>query len=306
MVPVATGTDGFGSIRLPAVACNLVGLKVTRGLLPQSEGAWDWSSVDGFLTRTVRDAALAIDLVSQPDTEAWIPAQPVQGRSLEARMTEGLPPLRIGVLETPPNGARVAREQADAAEEVAVKLAGAGHCLSRVQPRQLRIPGLDGYRRLVAPAWSHLRDVDLDQPADAAVQERLRSVEGVTAVQYVRAVADLRAGVRAVLRELLASVDLLLTPLTGGPFPDHGVVRAESGLPPDQRPVTDSLRGFVDWVNVLGLPAIALPTHRDVRGVAYGVQLVGAPHSEASLLHLAGELETDYRWHHRELPEGLR
>ncbi|MBT6277681.1 MAG: amidase, partial [Chromatiales bacterium] len=76
MLPVATGTDGAGSIRLPAVACNLVGLKVTRGLLPQRTGPWDWSSVDGFLTRSVADTAMMIDLVDAPDTEAWMPQRP--------------------------------------------------------------------------------------------------------------------------------------------------------------------------------------------------------------------------------------
>ena len=107
MVPVATGTDGAGSIRLPAVACNLVGLKVTRGLLPQRTGPWDWSSVDGFLTRTVTDTATMIELVDAPDPDAWMPQRPGKRLQLTSQLSEPLPKLRIGVLDRPPNGATV-------------------------------------------------------------------------------------------------------------------------------------------------------------------------------------------------------
>jgi len=306
MVPVATGTDGAGSIRLPAVACNLVGLKVTRGLLPQRTGPWDWSSVDGFLTRTIADTASMIELVDAPDPEAWMPQRSDTRPPLTDRLSEPLGPLRIGVLRQPPNGATVEDPQAVALEEVAAFLAGAGHALIDVHPDQLQIAGLDGYRRVVAPGWSHLLDYDLTQPAHPSVIARLQAIEGATVPQFVRAVAELRTGVRAVVRRWRSDFDVLLTPLTGCAFPDHGVLLDESTRSPDARPFSDATRGFVDWVNVIGLPAVGLPTHTDPRGVPFGVQLVGGAFGEGLLLRMGAVLEDHHRWHERQLPEDLR
>ncbi|MDH3682359.1 MAG: amidase [Acidimicrobiia bacterium] len=295
-----------GSIRLPAVACNLVGLKVTHGLLPQRTGPWDWSSVDGFLTRTVADTTSMIELVDAPDPEAWMPPRPDTRPALTDQLSEPLAPLRIGVLRLPPNGATVEDPQAAALDEVAAFLVGAGHTPIDVRPDHLQIEGLDGYRRVVAPGWSHLLDYDLTQPAHPSVIDRLQAIEGATVPQFVRAVAELRTGVRAVVRRWRSDFDVLLTPLTGCSFPDHGVLLDESAEPPDARPVSDAIRGFVDWVNVIGLPAICLPTHTDLRGVPFGVQLIGGSHSEGLLLRMGALLEDHHRWHERQLPEDLR
>ena len=306
MLPVATGTDGAGSIRLPAVACNLVGLKVTRGLLPQRTGPWDWSSVDGFLTRTVNDTAIMIDLVDAPDTEAWMPQRPDARPALTAHLTESIAPLRIGLLRQPPNGAAVEAPQAAALDEVADFLAAAGHTLSDVSPDDVQIEGIDGYRSIVAPAWSHLLDYDLTQPAHPSILARLKAMDGATVPQFVRATANLRSGVRAVVRRWTTDFDVLLTPLTGCPFPDHGVILDETMAPPDARPISNATRGFVDWVNVLGLPAIGLPTHTDARGVPFGIQLIGSAYSEGLLLRMSAHLEENYRWHERQLPRDFR
>jgi amidase len=306
MLPVATGTDGAGSIRLPAVACNLVGLKVTRGLLPQRTGPWDWSSVDGFLTRTVADTASMIDLVDAPDTEAWIPQRPDPRPALTGQLGEPMSPLRIGVLSQPPNGASVEAPQAAALNEVASLLCAAGHILSDVSPEHLQIEGIGGYRSVVAPAWSHLLDYDLTQPTHPSIGARLNAIEGATVPQFVRAVADLRTGVRAVVRRWTTDFDMLLTPLTGCPFPDHGVVLDEANAPPEARPTSNATTGFVDWVNVLGLPAIGLPTHTDSRSVPFGIQLIGGAYSEGLLLRISAFLEDNYRWHERQLPRDLR
>tara|TARA_B110000444_G_C18839116_1_gene597809 strand:- start:885 stop:2264 length:1380 start_codon:yes stop_codon:yes gene_type:complete len=306
MVPVATGTDGAGSIRLPAVACNLVGLKVTRGLLPQRTGPWDWSSVDGFLTRTVTDTATMIELVDAPDLDAWMPQRPGKRLQLTSQLSEKLPKLRIGVLDRPPNGATVDSPQAAALDEISSFLAAAGHTLTAVRPDELQIKGLDGYRKVVAPGWSHLMDYDLTQPSHPSVVARLKSIEGATVPQFVRAAAELRAGTRAIVRRWRTDFDVLLTPLTGCAFPDHGVLLKETAAPPDARPISDATRGFVDWVNVIGLPAIGLPTHIDLRGVPFGVQIIGGPYREDLLLQIGMLLEDHHRWHERQLPKDLR
>ncbi len=306
LVPVATGTDGAGSIRLPAVACNLVGLKVTRGLLPQQTGPWDWSSVDGFLTRTVLDAATMIELVDTPDPDAWMPQRPNNDPPLTDRLSEPISKLRIGVLNRPPNSASVYEPQLAALEETASLLARMGHTLIEVHPNQLNIEGLDGYRQVVAPGWSHLLDYDLTQPAHPSVIARLQVTDGATVPQFVRAVAELRKGTRTVVSRWRTDFDVLLTPLTGCPFPDHGVLLDETAAPPGERPISDATRGFVDWVNILGLPAISLPTHIDPRGVPFGVQLIGRPYSEDVLLRMSMLLEDHHQWHTRQLPEEFR
>ncbi len=305
MLPVATGTDGAGSIRLPAVACNLVGLKVTRGLLPQRTGPWDWSSVDGFLTRTIADTAHMIELVDEPDLEAWMPQRPDSRPRLTDQLGEPLHSLRVGVLRQPPNGATVEGPQAAALDDVAGFLARDGHTMIDVHPEQLQIAGLDGYRSVVAPGWSHLLDYDLTQPAHPSVVARLKAIEGATVPQFVRALAELRTGVRAVVRCWHRDFDVLLTPLTGCAFPDHGVLLDETSGPPDARPISDATRGFVDWVNVIGLPAIGLPTHIDQRGVPFGIQLIGGAFSEGLLLRMGAALEDHHRWHERPLPDDL-
>ena len=306
MLPVATGTDGAGSIRLPAVACNLVGLKVTRGLLPQRTGPWDWSSVDGFLTRTVADTASMIELVNAPDAHAWMPQRPDARPTLSTQLFEPVTPLRIGVLRHPPNGANVEDAQAAALDELASFLAAAGHTLVDVCPSQLQIEGIDGYRSVVAPAWSHLLDYDLTQPTHPSIRARLQAIDSATVPQFVRAIADLRTGVRAVVRRWSTDFDILLTPLTGCAFPNHGVLLEETLAPPEARPVSNATRGFVDWVNVIGLPAIGLPTHTDARGVPFGIQLIGGAYSEGLLLRISALLEENYRWHERPLPRDLR
>ena len=124
--------------------------------------------------------------------------------------------------------------------------------------------------------------------------------------QFVRAIAELRSGVRAVVRRWSVDFDVLLTPLTGCAFPDHGVVLKETLASPNNRPVSNATRAFVDWVNVLGLPAIGLPTHTDSRGVPFGVQLVGGAYSEGLLLRMGKLLEDTYRWRERQLPREFR
>ena len=116
----------------------------------------------------------------------------------------------------------------------------------------------------------------------------------------------MRDGARRAIDRILAGHDLLLTPLAGCPFPPHGTLAAEAANPDRGQPVTGSMRAFVETVNVLGLPAVGLPTHVDGRGVPYGVQLIGHPHDELLLLQVSAILEQAFGWGERRLPEHFR
>jgi len=295
MVPAATATDGAGSIRLPASACGLVGLKPTRGLLPQQVPNWEGSSVDGVLTRTVADTAAILDVVAAPDPYAWTVTAtppPAYSRALDDDPAR----QRIALLLRAPGGVEVDAECVAATREVADRLARDGHEIVEVAPTIAESPAIDLYRRFVGPAGSHLLDYDLSQPMQPGVRARLRLVEDMSVRDYVRAVAGLKRLTRDLVRPWVEDFAVLLTPTSAVRTPLHGVVTHEHNHPDQGQPTLKAVGAFASWVNVAGLPAISLPTHTDSRGAPLGVQLVGGPFAEASLLRLGRRLERQYGW----------
>lgn len=299
LVPAATATDGAGSTRLPAAACGLVGLKPSRGVLPQRIPNWEGSSVDGFVTRTVVDTAALFDVVAGPDLGAWFPRAAPPARYVEA-LGDDIRPLTVGILTEAPNGARVEPALLDATLEVAEHLRADGHRLVTVEPEIVAgNPAFQLYSDLVGPAGSHLLDYDMAQPMQESVRRRLALVDAMDVRSYVRAVAEVKRLVRDAIQPWFTRFDLLLTPTTAGLTPAHGEVLRDVLDPSAGQPVLRGVNAFTSWVNVLGLPAISLPTHLDPRGAPLGVQLIGGPLTEELLLGLAARLERIYAWDER-------
>lgn len=299
LVPAATATDGAGSIRLPAAACGLVGLKPSRGLLPQRVPNWEGSSVDGFVTRTVIDTAALLDATAGPDLAGWFPRASPPPRYVEALADEPRP-LTIGVLTDAPNGALVDPALSEATLDVAEHLRAAGHRLVPVDPGIVAgNPAFALYGDLVGPAGSHLLDYDLSQPMQENVRRRLGLVDQMDVRTYVRAVAEVKRLVRDALEPWFTRFDVLLTPTTAGLTPAHGEVLQDLLEPAGGQPVLRGVNAFTSWVNVLGLPAISLPTGLDPRGAPLGVQLIGGPLAEELLLGLAVRLERIHAWDRR-------
>jgi amidase len=283
MVPAAHGTDGLGSIRIPASACGLVGLKPSHGVVPLGPDPDHWNGMShaGFLTRSVRDTAVLLDIATDGATQ------------LAESLDEPPSPLRIAVTShaaTPvrPGGA------VKAALERAVGLLGdLGHTVVDRDPP---------YGRTMAQAISarYLAGVahDVTMLADpTATEPRTRSLAAIgrrlpeTSVPWARA-QGAEFGHR--MASFFDSVDLLLTPTMpvlprwAGSLAGRGLARTLTLMTP--------CAAFTGPWNACGLPAINLPVLTTPSGIPVGVQLVGPAGSDALLLQVAAALEPVAGW----------
>jgi amidase len=284
LVPVATGSDGGGSIRIPAALCGLVGLK----LGPDPEH-WHGLSAAGVLTRSVADTALLLDAVCN-DTG---PGPSAGALSAAA----GRPPetLRIGLTRHGASAPRTVPLHPDCfavLDETAGRLAELGHAVGPLDPEigllqstfvPLYLRGArDDQVRLVEPRA-------LGAPARLLC--RLGGFVGPRQVAAARRRGD---RLRARMAALFSVIDVLLMPTVPAPaMPADRFERARA-LPT----VLGSSEqvGFTTPWNVVGFPAISVPAGQNADGLPLAVQLVGPPGSDARLLALAAQLEHERGW----------
>ncbi|MDT8344053.1 MAG: amidase [Thermohalobaculum sp.] len=291
-VPAALGSDTGGSIRLPAGACGLVGLKPTAGLVGRS-GVFPLSgSLDtvGPLCRSVRDAALLTQVMAGHD-----PADPQSvrrpGVDLLAGIEDGLAGLRIGVAEAyffDP----LAPAMAAQVEGAARLMAAEGARVSRVA-----LPGIELANRLnvllinVEAAAQH-RAWLATRAADYGPETLGRMIAGlfVPAGAYLAALGRRAELLRAALDGPFAEVDAILTPVW--PF-EPPPIAADAGAPGVRaEDIGHCTRPF----NFLGLPAVTLPCGLSANGLPVGFQLVGRPFAEATILRAARGYERARRF----------
>ena len=297
VVPIAMGGDGGGSIRIPAAACGVVGLKPSRGRMA-SLGDLDRApiavTVPGVLARTVRDVAAHHAAAEQahPSPAGLPPIGDVTGPA-ERR-------LRVGVTTAASNGAPVDREVAAATIATADALADAGHHVVEVAyPRSsvFEEAFIAYFGLLAAGVWVLSRrtlgadfDATLLDPWTRGLARHGRR----RAWRLPLLLRELRAGVAAA-RAVHAGVDVVLTPVTAHPAPVHG------HLAPTV-PFADHLErlrrymAFTPLHNVAGTPAMSLPAGSSATGLPIGVQLAALPGEERLLLELAFELEQLRPW----------
>ncbi len=313
IVPMGHAGDGGGSIRIPASACGLVGLKPSRGRVPVGPDAGEaWAGLVGRLavTRSVRDTAALLDAVAGPDVGApyWAPP-PARPYRDEVGADAGR--LRIGWVTPTPDGSAVTDpEVAAATERTAHLLADLGHDVEEAAPSALADEAMIGHFLTCFGVWTaaeldHIGGlVGTPVTADGveagtwAVAEMGRAVTGA---QYLAG----REGLHAVARRIIRwwevdGWDLLLTPTIPEVPPTLGQFRAE----PDN-PLAGILRAtpivaFTAVFNVTGQPAISLPLGMSEGGVPIGVQLVGAPAREDVLIRVAAQLEEAAPWADRQ------
>jgi amidase len=281
------GGDGGGSIRIPASCCGVVGLKPSRGRIssgPILGEDWAGLATTGVIARTVADAALGLDAMG-----GHLPGDPYWAEILEPFLPAALRPvssLRVGwTIDAP---AAVDDEVASAVESVAAELARLGHLVSRVKPE------LGGFRPLIQIlAVTSVGTLPITQPQllDPLNQRMFEAAPMSTAVDYLQALTELHQQAR----KLVATwdqVDVLLTPTLTYPAPLIGELGRDMNTASDD---------FLDWLsfthpfNCTGQPAISLPLATSKSGLPIGIQLVGRPRDEYSILSLGAQLEVVVR-----------
>jgi amidase len=308
MVPIAHATDSGGSIRVPAAACGLVGLKPSRGLVPvgphhdELAGGLDCEHV---LTRTVRDSALMLDLTSGPEpasrTLVHRPAEPFL-----CAVSRSGPPLRVGLALRAPGGARPAEQIGAAVEGAAALLAKAGHRIV-----DFEYPAAACH---VAPAaallWMSATAEEIDHLTQtmgrAPLPDELEALSRAcidmgktcSAVDYERARRTLTAATHA-MSDAFQQVDVLILPTTALCAVPTGSIDGRTANFSLEQWNEDSYRfaPYTELFNVTGQPAISLPLAQSSDGLPIGVQLVASLGADATLLSLAGWFEREVPWH---------
>ena len=299
MVPCATGSDGGGSIRIPASACGLVGMKSTRGRVSMQPIAQGWLglSVFGGLARTVKDSALMLDAIHGSVSGDADVAPPFSGSYVEAAAT---PPmgLRIAISRKLPPGliARVSPDQRSAWERTGQLLEELGH---EVRPRDpsYGMAQVDFLQTWLRGIYEESRTLP-----DPSQMERLTKQMVAAGHRLVpeRRRAKLLAKRPATI-ERIASLwqefDVLLTPGLA-----TTAIAAEGGFgkpAPLAIDVAGRFTPFTPVFNLTGQPAITLPAGIGSDGLPLSVQLVGRHGAEDVLYALAGQLEAARPWAER-------
>ena len=295
LAPLAHGSDGGGSIRIPASCCGLFGLKPSRGRISTAPfGDVYGLSTSGSLARSVADAAAFLDVVAGPE-----PGDPYAAPPPERPFVEevGARPgrLRVALVLEPPHPAPVDAVCVEAARDAAALLAELGHEVDEVAAPWRSDELID----LFAVLWQTIPAL---YPADPALYEPLnRALAGraaaTSSADYVRAFARLQLYGRA-FAAFCASVDLVLTPtLAMPPVPVGWVMEPDD--PWEQFARAAAFTPFTAAVNVAGLPAMSVPLYWDGDGLPIGAHLIGPAGGEAVLLRVAAQLEEARPWAER-------
>ncbi len=303
LAPAAQGSDGGGSIRIPASVCGLFGIKPTRGrisgapLVPDLFGL----GTDGPIARTVADAALLLDLMTgnQPGDMYTLPPLPA-GETFLGYASRPPGRLRIGrTMRHPIGDGTVHPDCAAAYQDASELLASLGH-----EVVELDSPfGPDLVPPFEALWYAHatLAPVGPDQeqqlrPFTQYMRERGREVN---AEQLIQAQGYLQFMVRAALG-VLNGFDAVLTPTLAAPPVPVGYF--EEVPPPENFERQKRFAPFAATFNVSGQPAVNVPLYWNPAGLPIGVMLAGRMGAEGTLISLSAQLESARPWKDRHPP----
>ena len=305
MVAVAHANDGGGSIRIPASECGLVGLKPTRGRVSQGPligEAWAGGVADGAVTRTVRDAAGVLDVISNR-----MPGEPYYPPPLSRPLTQevGADPgqLRIGMLDRPgAEGYLDDPECRAAVAGAALLLESLGHHLEESAPAAMFEPEFLRHFSTVIAADSEATFQGFEELLGRPISDD--EIEGrnaayrhmgrkLSAVDYLESRAWFGTWSRW-MAGWWEDHDLLLTPTVGAPPPELGWFTAAGPDHEGERVV--SFIPYTAQFNMTGQPAITLPLHWTPGGLPVGVQLVAPYGREDLLIRVASQLEQAASW----------
>jgi amidase len=309
MVPIAHGSDGGGSIRIPAACCGLVGLKPARGRVSLGPHLGeDFTTVAGCLTRTVKETAAVLDVLAgyEVGDATWAPP-PSEPFAATAAREPGR--LRIACTLTPPIDAPVDPVCARAVLDAAALLEELGHEVEEIDA-PWPVPGLLALFTVSFSA-NIARGIDLAarlagrEPTAEDVEplswELWKQAGQVSSTQHLTAITQLQGLARGLVT-FLDPYDALLIPALAERPVAIGEIDSCS-----QNPMADFARAalftpFTAIANIAGVPAISLPFAHGEDGLPTAIQLMGRPAGEAPLLSLAAQVEAARPWAHRRPP----
>lgn len=317
VTPIAHGSDGGGSVRIPASSCGLFGMKPTRAMLPDGPASgegWAGMAIDGFLTRSVRDTAALLDATVGPDLGAPYYAPHLDG-TFSGALAGGIQRrLRIAVSTRSFTGGPIHADCVAAVEHTARLCEALGH---EVVPADATVD-IERFMR----AWSDVvacgtqltvrtRAAQLARPLTDDDTERVTRLAcehaaHVSGADYIAALDVIHAVGREMAR-FLQPYDMLLTATLGEP-------PARIGRFPSDHP--DGWSDFLDYrlhtvlpyspftalANGTGQPAMSLPLWWNEQGLPVGTHVMGRAGDDHVLVQLAAQLEQADPWFHRRPP----
>jgi len=293
---LAQGSDGGGSIRIPSACCGVVGLKPTRGRVtfaPTAGEAWAGFATSGPMARSVRDAALFLDVLSGHvyGDPYWAPDPVTSFRS-----AVDIPPrnLRIAVLP------RSAITSGDSESEAALTSAARvfeelGHRVEQVEVD----PGARLRPIVMRVILAGISSVPVEKPEliDPVVRISWEAGRKIPAHEYINAVMETHNASREIMQSLQA-YDAIISPTLARPAVKLGTLpsRPEAG---------DELTEWLAYTfpfNATGQPAFSLPNGFNKAGLPIGLQIVGRPADEVTIIGLARQFEEARPWKDKHPP----
>ena len=330
IVPLASASDGGGSIRFPAACCGVFGLKPSRGRNPSgprvSEG-WNGATAAHVISVSVRDSAAMLDATQGAELGAPFKVAPPEGSYLQASSRDPQA-LRIGYSSKPMIPAQVHPEALAGLERTVALLQSLGHQVEEADPL---VDSNQMWRDFVVVVMANTarklqwvrtlgpRAYDLLEPttkSNARMGESLSAVELLAALQGWHQVS-------LAMGRYLQSYDVLLTPTLVNPpkplgellpsekeeklltvvnkLPLAGLLRNSGRLEEIMLPVLGQM-AFTAMGNITGLPSMSVPLHWTEQGLPLGMQFTGRMCDELTLYQLAGQLERAQPWFDRRPP----
>ncbi len=292
LVPLAHGTDGGGSIRIPASCCGVFGLKPSRGRVsPAPFHSLEGLSTAGPLSRTVEDAAGLLDVLAGYEAgDPWWASPPERPFADEVGDDPGR--LRVAVTSDPPIDAPVHPDCAAALRSTAALLGDLGHDVVEAAPPWSQDALIDSFI-VVWQVSPTLYSVDPEQ-LTALNRGLAEEARRTSAADYARAAMQLLEASRRIVA-FWEELDVVLTPTLALPPVPIGWQREGVDGAIEQLHRNTLFTPFTAVANLTGLPAMSLPLHSS-EGLPIGVQAIGRPEGEAQLIRLASQLETARPW----------